>query len=74
VTADQIIASGDPQTIMIDSDNDGVGDKGISHVTFLGSAAPAAGVPEAGSTLLLMGSALLALGLFARRTKMVSTN
>jgi hypothetical protein len=73
VTADQIIASGDPQTIMIDADNDGVGDKGISHVTFLGSAAPTESVPEAGSTLLLLGSALSALGLFARRTKIAST-
>jgi hypothetical protein len=73
VTEEEIIASGKDQTIMIDSDNDGVGDKNISHVTFLGSAAPAAGVPEASSTLLLMGSALSALGLFARRTKMAST-
>jgi protein with PEP-CTERM/exosortase system signal len=65
VTDDQKLASGSPQTVMIDQDNNGTPDKAISHITFLGSAAPS--VPDGGATVMLLGTALGCLGALRRR-------
>jgi hypothetical protein len=65
VTDDQRLASGSPQTVIIDQDNNESPDKEISHITFFGTGGAA--VPDGGATVMLLGSALACLGALRRR-------
>ena len=60
VTVDQKTTSNGLQTVTID------GNKGISHITFLGQPA-VPGVPDGGTTIMLLGGAFACLGALRRR-------